>query len=111
MTNFSKDDLVHQDIATLKPVDNHKKEKKVKSAIKPFNLDMNKLTGLSNFTEISKEPLALPAYAKQESVTRQPESDANKDRSHADVKAKRPDDKRKISQDKKPHILDSKQVS
>ena len=32
--------------------------------MKPFKSDFNKLTGLINFTELSKDPLALPAYAK-----------------------------------------------
>ena len=47
-------------------METHKKEHTLKSVIKPFKIDQNKLTGLQNFTEISKDPLALPSYAKPE---------------------------------------------
>lgn len=66
-TNFSKDDLRIKVEDTSKPlnkVDNHRKtdNKPKKSTIKPFTLDNNKLTGIENFTEICKDPLALPDY-------------------------------------------------
>ena len=82
VTNKSKDDLIHQDLTCLKPVETHKKEHALKSSIKQFKLDFNKLTGLSNFTEISKEPLALPAYAKPEKdePVRHPQQDQAKER-------------------------------
>ena len=92
----------------MKPVEAHKQDKKLKSAIKTHQIDYNKLTGLANFTQLSKDPLALPAYAKPDAPTRQNNDDAEKDKSHADIKAKRPDDKKKVQHDKKPHVLDSK---
>ena len=49
-------------------VTSHKNEKTTKSCIKPFKIDNNQLTGLKNFTEISKEPLALPSYALSETI-------------------------------------------
>ena len=63
-TNQSKDDLNLKDPATLKPIDTHKQQRTLKSTIKKFNLDYNKITGLANFNDISKDPLALPPYAK-----------------------------------------------
>ena len=84
----------------------------MKSAIKPFKIDQNKLTGLPNFTEISKDPLALPPYARDVPPARA--DGADKDNAHAEIKAKRPDDKKKSSQshhDKKPHLIDSKHVT
>jgi hypothetical protein len=42
----------------------HKKESKPKECIKPFNLDVNQITGLVNFSEISKDPLAIPFYGQ-----------------------------------------------
>jgi hypothetical protein len=35
----------------------------VKRAIKPFKMDVNQMTGISNFSEISPDPLKLPDYA------------------------------------------------
>ena len=66
VTNNSRDDLVHREIAEIKPVETHKKEHTLKSVIKPFTSDFNKLTGLSNFTKLSKDPLALPTYARSD---------------------------------------------
>lgn len=66
VTNKSSEDLSHKVVGNLTPIETHKDEQKrlsMKSAIKPFKLDLNKLTGLRNFTEISPDPLALPHYA------------------------------------------------
>ena len=54
-------------MTALKPVETHKKQVTLKSVMKPFKSDFNKLTGLVNFTDLSKDPLALPAYAKGDS--------------------------------------------
>jgi hypothetical protein len=66
VTNKSSEDLVtkietNQQIAK---VDSHKLKDRQpkKSAMKPYTIDHNKLTGLDNFTEISKNPLLLPDY-------------------------------------------------
>ena len=66
VTNRSCDDLVHKKAEELSPVEVHKdasKQTGMKRAIKQFEIDRNKLTGLRNFTELSPDPLALPAYA------------------------------------------------
>lgn len=66
VTNKSSEDLVHKVAEDLTPIDVHKdaaKKSSLKSAIKPFQIDVNKLTGLSNFTQLSPDPLALPPYA------------------------------------------------
>ena len=39
------------------------KPAEAKSAIKKFILELNNLTGIPNFAEISKEPLKIPQYA------------------------------------------------
>lgn len=69
---------------------NHRREVTLKSTIKPFKIDNNRLTGLKNFTDICKDPLALPSYA-QPVQTSYPATKAS-----AEIKAKRPDDKRKV---------------
>ena len=76
VTNLSEkdemSDLIYKDPATLTAVTTHKNEEKnktLKSAIKKYNIDNNQLTGLKNFTEICKDPLALPPYALPESGT------------------------------------------
>jgi hypothetical protein len=38
----------------------HRKVIEVKSTIKPFKFDINHVTGISNFSEISKDPLKYP---------------------------------------------------
>jgi hypothetical protein len=38
-------------------VENHYKATTTKNSIKPFEIDFDELTGLSNFKEISKNPL------------------------------------------------------
>jgi hypothetical protein len=43
-------------------VENHYKPNIAKRTIKPFILDINQLTGLPNFKEISKDPLAIPEH-------------------------------------------------
>ena len=67
VTNLSEKDeladLIYKDPNTLTAVTTHKNEEKnknLKSAIKKYNIDNNQLTGLKNFTEICKDPLALP---------------------------------------------------
>ena len=70
VTNASGADLIYKDPDGLEAVTTHKnddKNKGLKASIKPFKIDQNQLTGLRNFTEISKDPLALPAYALPES--------------------------------------------
>lgn len=76
MTNLAEKDeladLIYKDPNTLTAVTTHKNEEKnknLKSAIKKYNLDNNHITGLKNFTDISKDPLALPAYALPDSGT------------------------------------------
>ena len=66
VTNKSSEDLVtkietNQQIAK---VDSHKLKDRQpkKSAMKPYTIDHHNLTGLDNFTEISKNPLSLPDY-------------------------------------------------
>ena len=63
VTNRSCDDLVNQRPEDLVPVETHKKPVQLKRAIKQHDIDVNKLTGLKNFSEISPNPLALPPYA------------------------------------------------
>lgn len=63
VTNDSKEDLILKPVADLKPVSAHKKQPTLKSAIKTFKIDNNKLTGLKNFNDLAKDPLALPPYA------------------------------------------------
>ena len=67
VTNKSEEDLVHKVAEDLTPIDTHKDVERnktgLKCTIKPFIIDINKLTGLKNFTEISSNPLALPHYA------------------------------------------------
>ena len=66
MTNRSCEDLIHKKAEELSPVDAHRdasKQSGMKRAIKQFEIDRNRLTGLRNFTELSPDPLALPAYA------------------------------------------------
>lgn len=62
VTSNSKDDLNRKE--NLEPVQTHKREKQdLKCAIKAFKLDVNQLTGIQNFTEISPDPLKIPDYA------------------------------------------------
>lgn len=65
-TNKSQEDLIikAEDPSKLQRIVCHKKTEKNtrKSSIKPFKIDNNKLTGLENFSEISKNPLSLPDY-------------------------------------------------
>jgi|TARA_B110000285_G_C14951852_1_gene527204 hypothetical protein len=62
-TNKSDQDLELKDIETLPKVMNHRENPKSskKSAMKPFKIDVNHLTGIKNFTAISQNPLAIPA--------------------------------------------------
>lgn len=66
-TNKSNEDLniKAEDPSKLNKIDTHIKGRPKKSAIKPFKIDNNKLTGLENFVEIAKNPLALPDYYEQ----------------------------------------------
>ena len=63
VTNHEGIDL--RDKETVEPVTNHREKKAGKATIKNFNLDLGDLTGLTNFAEISKNPLALPQHAIQ----------------------------------------------
>lgn len=99
-TNKSKEDLIikAEDPSKLQRIDCHKKldNKPKKSAIKPFKIDNNKLTGLENFTDISKNPLSLPDYYGLNSNNSDvlPLKDAKQtDQQKKEHKAKRPDDK------------------
>ena len=77
VTNKSCEDLNLKKLEDLKPIDTHKnpaKQTGIKRAIKPFNIDVNKLTGLKNFTELSPNPLALPPYALPPSASSGPSS-------------------------------------
>jgi len=47
---------------SVEPIQNHKKGVEVKSTIKPFKIDLNHLTGIPNFAEISKDPLKIPQH-------------------------------------------------
>ena len=62
MTSKSKDDLNLKD-GQVDEVITHKNPHSKKSAIKRFNLDVNQLTGIPNFTQLSKDPLKIPKYA------------------------------------------------
>ena len=64
-------DLIYKDPNNLNAIITHKNEEKnksLKSAIKPYKIDNNQLTGLKNFTDLSKDPLALPSYALPDNV-------------------------------------------
>lgn len=62
VTSKSDDDLNRKD--TVEPVQTHKREtQNLKPGIKAFKLDVNQLTGIQNFTEISPDPLKVPDYA------------------------------------------------
>jgi len=64
----SEADLIYKDPSAVDAVTTHKVEhKNIKPVIKPFKIDRNHLTGLRNFTDICKDPLALPVYALPES--------------------------------------------
>lgn len=71
VTNVSEADLIYKDPSTMDVITTHKNEDKnkgLKSSIKPFKIDQNQLTGLRNFTDICKDPLALPSYALPDSA-------------------------------------------
>ncbi len=55
MTSKSGDDLNLKE--NPEKIENNYKETTNKRTIKPFVIDLNELTGLSNFKEISKNPL------------------------------------------------------
>ena len=57
----SEDDLNLKE--KVEPVQAHKKPAELKAAIKPFTLNINQLTGIQNFTQLSRDPLKLPDYA------------------------------------------------
>ena len=59
-TNKSDEDLNLKDIIDLKKVVTHRENEIKKRCIKPFVIDVNHLTGIKNFTQISKNPLAIP---------------------------------------------------
>lgn len=61
VTSKSGDDLNLKE--NVQPIETHKKQATQKSTIKNFKLDLNHLTGIPNFAEISKEPLKIPQYA------------------------------------------------
>lgn len=72
VTNKSSEDLNNKKAEDLTPVDVHRdatKQVGIKKTIKNFKLDINKLTGLRNFNELSSDPLALPSYALPPSST------------------------------------------
>lgn len=98
-TNKSHEDLIikAEVPAQLKKVDNHRQKDNhpKKSTIKPFKLCNNKLTGIDNFTEISKNPLTLPEYygLAQENSEVLPAKVPVSDEQKKNHKARRPDDK------------------
>lgn len=55
MSSKSGDDLNLKE--NPEKIENHYKASTIKKTIKPFIIDLNELTGLSNFKEISKNPL------------------------------------------------------
>jgi hypothetical protein len=55
VTSKSGDDLNLKE--NPERIENHYKASTIKKTIKPFIIDLNELTGLSNFKEISKNPL------------------------------------------------------
>jgi hypothetical protein len=55
VTSKSGDDLNLKE--NPEKIENNYKETTNKRTIKPFVIDLNELTGLSNFKEISKNPL------------------------------------------------------
>lgn len=62
-TNKSEEDLELKDLNNLPKVTAHRDKPKscLKNTIKPFKLDVNQLTGIKNFTDISQDPYAIPA--------------------------------------------------
>jgi hypothetical protein len=62
-TNKSEEDLELKDLDNLNKVTVHRDKPKscLKNTIKPFKIDVNQLTGIKNFTQISSHPLAIPA--------------------------------------------------
>ena len=72
---------------------NEEKNKGLKSTIKPFKIDQNQLTGLRNFTDLCKDPLALPSYALPDNAVTSSTTQSQRDQQKAEIKAKRPDDK------------------
>lgn len=62
MTNKSGDDLNLKE--NPGKVENHYKKSALKKTIKHFIIDLNELTGLANFKEISKNPLQIPEYGQ-----------------------------------------------
>lgn len=62
VTNKSDDDLNLKE--NPEKIQNHYKNSVLKKSIKPFVIDINELTGLSNFKDISKNPLQIPEHGK-----------------------------------------------
>lgn len=62
VTSKSGDDLNLKE--NPEKIENHYKNAVVKRTIKPFVIDLNELTGLSNFKEISKNPLQIPEHGQ-----------------------------------------------
>jgi hypothetical protein len=94
-TNKSNEDLVikSEDPTKLNKIECHRHKKPKKSSIKPFKICNNKLTGLDNFTEISKNPLDLPDYYGTKDSETAINADPKTQQQKKDHKAKRPDDK------------------
>ena len=62
VTSKSKDDLNLKE--KVEPIENHKrKDHSCKPTIKQYKVELNLLTGIPNFADISKDPLKIPQYA------------------------------------------------
>lgn len=62
VTSFSKDDLVHKEEEEVAKVETHYRQNDKKSAIKIFKLDLNSITGIPNFNDLSKDPFKIPQH-------------------------------------------------
>ena len=87
-------DLIYKDPNNLNVIMTHRNPKQgLKSAIKQYKIDNNQLTGLKNFTDICKDPLALPAYALPDNAATHSTTQSQREQQKAEIKAKRPDDR------------------
>ena len=72
MTNYNDPDL--RDKEQVERVLTHYHKKQLKSCIKPFTLPVAELTGLENFDQLSKDPLAIPTHGLEISEKAQPKA-------------------------------------
>ena len=68
VTNKEDDDLIYKEADKIEKVKIHHKEKQLKPAIKKYQMDTNKVTGIANFSQLSKDPLKIPDYGLPQSA-------------------------------------------